>query len=271
MIAIVTDSTVGYSTQEVATRGIVTVVPVNYQIGRAFFEEYASDRNGAFLPLIEGATPCKTAQPTLGNFLRTFGALVQAGHQVVCILLSSALSGTCSSARFAADQVGGQIAIIDSQTIGDGLRLLVDEAVNMAKGGFSFEDICKNLETLKEKVGSVFTVETLAPILAGGRLNDPKAKTTLNLRPVFEVKGKILFRGNARGTRERLEQMLALVPATARRIIVSRCGESTDVAELTRMLKQRHPQVYIHQRVAGPVLSIHTGRGAFGIAYIRKD
>ena len=81
MIAIVTDSTVGYSTQEVATRGIVTVVPVNYQIGRAFFEEYASDRNGAFLPLIEGATPCKTAQPTLGNFLRAFGALVQAGGE----------------------------------------------------------------------------------------------------------------------------------------------------------------------------------------------
>ena len=38
MIAIVTDSTVGYSTEEVATRGIVTVVPVNYQIGRTLYE-----------------------------------------------------------------------------------------------------------------------------------------------------------------------------------------------------------------------------------------
>ena len=271
MIAIVTDSTVGYSTQEVATRGIVTVVPVNYQIGRAFFEEYASDRNGAFLPLIEGASPCKTAQPTLGNFLRTFHSLVQGGWQVICIVLSSALSGTYSSACFAADQVGGPIAVIDSQTIGDGLRLLVDEAVNMAKGGFSFEDTCKNLQTLKEKIGIAFTVESLAPILAGGRLSAPQAKTTLNLRPVFEVKGKIYFRGNARGPRERIEQLCALVPATARRLIVTRCGESTDVAELTRLLKERHPQVYIHQRVAGPVLSIHTGRGAVGIAYISKS
>ena len=94
MIAIVTDSTVGYSTEEIASRGIVTVVPVNYQIGHSFYEEYASDRNGSFLPLMERQSPCKTAQPSLGNFLRTFQSLVDRGYDVICIVLSSALSGT---------------------------------------------------------------------------------------------------------------------------------------------------------------------------------
>ncbi len=271
MIAIVTDSTVGYSTQEVATRGIVSVVPVNYQIGNNFYEEYASDRNGSFLPLMEGRSPCKTAQPSLGHFLRTFQSLVDRGCDVICIVLSSALSGTYSSARFAADQVGGSIAVVDSGTIDAGLHLLVDEAVNMAKGGFSVKEILRNLEGLKRKIGTAFTVESLGPIVSGGRLNDPKAKTTLNLRPVFELKGKIYFRGNARGPRERLEQICALVPANARRLIVSRCAAETDVSELTRMLKERHPQVYIHQRVVGPVLSIHTGAGAFGVAYVVKE
>ena len=41
--------------------------------------------------------------------------------------------------------------------------------------------------------------------------------------------------------------------------------------EFTQMLKERLPAVYIHQRVAGPVLSIHVGAGAFGAAYILKD
>lgn len=54
MIAIVTDSTVGYSTAEIASRGILSEVPVNYQIGQNFYEEYASDRNGNFLPLMAG-------------------------------------------------------------------------------------------------------------------------------------------------------------------------------------------------------------------------
>ena len=271
MIAIVTDSTVGYSTEEIASRGIVTVVPVNYQIGHSFYEEYASDRNGSFLPLMERQSPCKTAQPSLGNFLRTFQSLVDRGYDVICIVLSSALSGTYSSACFAADQVGGNIRVVDSATIGDGLHLLVDEAVNMAKGGFSVDVILRNIEGLKRKISIVFSVESLDRIVYGGRLNDPKAKTTLNLRPVFELRGKIFFRGNARGPRERLEQMCSLIPAGARRIIVSRCGAETDVAELTRMLKSQHPSVYIHQRVVGPVLSIHTGVGAFGVAYVTKE
>lgn len=271
MIAIVTDSTVGYSTEEVATRGIVTVVPVNYQIGRTLYEEYASDRNGSFLPLMARQSPCKTAQPSLGNFLRVFSGLVERGYEVICIVLSSALSGTYSSACFAADQVGGSIHVVDSSTIGPGLHLLVDEAVNMAKGGFSAEVILRNLEGLKKKIGIVFTVESLDRIVYGGRLNDPKAKTTLNLRPIFELKGKIRFLGNARGARERIEQMSACIPQSARRIIVSRCGADTDVAELTRALKACHPTVYIHQRVMGPVLSIHTGVGAFGVAYVVKE
>ncbi len=39
MIAIVTDSSVGYSTAEVTSRGILSVVPLNYQNGNGFYEE----------------------------------------------------------------------------------------------------------------------------------------------------------------------------------------------------------------------------------------
>ena len=123
----------------------------------------------------------------------------------------------------------------------------------------------------RQKIGMVFTVESLDRLLFGGRLNNAKAKTTLNLRPVFELKSKIIFKGNARGVRERLEEMVSLVPENTRRLIVCRCGEDTDVSEFTQMLKQRLPSVYIHQRVAGPVLSIHVDEGAFGAAYILKD
>ena len=271
MVAIVTDSSVGYSTAEISSRGILSVVPLNYQFGGYFYEENASDRNGDFLPLMARLSPCKTAQPALNNFIRTFQSLTDKGCDVICIVLSSALSGTYSSACFAADQVGGNIRVVDSGTIGPGMHLLVDEAVNMVKCGLPSEEIVRHLEGLKRKIGVVFTVESLERLVYGGRLNSAKAKTTLNFRPVFELKGKILFRTNARGNRERLEQMLSLIPDNVRRLIVGRCGEDTDVSEFTDMLHLRYPQVYIHQRVLGPVLSIHTGVGAFGAAYVTKD
>ena len=271
MVAIVTDSSVGYSTAEITSRGILSVVPLNYQLGGYFYEENASGKNGDFLPLMARLSPCKTAQPALNNFIRTFQSLTDKGCDVICIVLSSALSGTYSSACFAADQVGGNIRVIDSATIGPGLHLLADEAVNMVKCGLSFEEIAAHLEELKKKIGIVFTVESLDRLLYGGRLNNAKAKATLNLRPVFELKGKILFKANARGSREKLEMLCSLVPDNVRRLIVGRCGAETDVNDFTAMLKSRFPQVYIHQRVLGPVLSIHTGVGAFGAAYVTNN
>ncbi len=270
MIAIVTDSSVGYSTAEIADRGIVSVVPLHYYIGGKSFEEKASDKNGVFLPAIQAA-PCKTAQPALDNFIRTFTSLTQKGCDIICIVLSSSLSGTYSSAKFAAKQVGGNIRVIDSRTIGAGMHLLVDEAVNLVKAGVEFGRAVEMLEDIKGKIGIVFTVETLDNLIAGGRLNTNKAKTSLNLRPVFDLKAKIVFKNNARGLRERLEEMVAEVPANTRRIIVCRCGEETDDSMLTDMLKAAHPSVYIHRRVLGPVLSIHAGAGAFGIAYVVKN
>ena len=271
MIAIVTDSSVGYSTAEIASRGILSVVPLNYQLGKNFYEENASDRNGNFMPVMAHESLCKTAQPALSNFIRAFSSLTERGCDVLCIVLSSALSGTYSSACFAADQVGGNIRVVDSETIGAGMHLLVDEAVNMVKCGLSFEEVVKHVEGIKKKIGVAFTVESLDRLIAGGRLNNPMAKTTLNLRPVFSLKGKIYFRENARGSRERLEALLSAVPENARRLIVCRCGEGTDVSEFTRLLHGRYPAVNIHQRVVGPVLSIHVGEGAFGVAYVAKE
>lgn len=117
----------------------------------------------------------------------------------------------------------------------------------------------------------MFTVESLDRLIFGGRMMSPKAKTTLNLRPVFTLKGKIFFKNNARGTRERLEEMTSLIPENTRRLIICRCGEETDVSEFTQMLKEKLPAVHIHQRVLGPVLSIHVDEGAFGAAFVLKD
>lgn len=57
MVAIVTDSSVGYSTAEITSRGILSVVPLNYQLGGYFYEENASDKNGDFLPLMARLSP----------------------------------------------------------------------------------------------------------------------------------------------------------------------------------------------------------------------
>ena len=84
MIAIVTDSSVGYSQEEISSRGVLSVVPLNYQLGPNFYEEYPSGRNGNYMQMMQQVSPCKTAQPALNNFIRTFSALVGRGYDVIC-------------------------------------------------------------------------------------------------------------------------------------------------------------------------------------------
>lgn len=270
MIAIVTDSTVGYSSAEIASRGIVKTVPVNYQIGTKSFEERPSDKNGNFLPLLR-EEKCKTAQPALSQFLNTFSALVKAGHEVICVVMSAALSGTYSLAKFAAKEVGGKIYVLDSETIGPGLHLLVDEAVNMVNGGFDFEHAVEHLEELKKKIHIVFSVETLENLRAGGRLISAKGKISFNYKPIFGLNKKIVFRCNARHARERLQLLCDALPENTRRIIVARCGEVKEADELAALIKLRFAHINVHRRAVGPVLSIHVGAGAFGVAFVVQD
>ena len=128
MITIVTDTSVGYSRAEAESRNI-RLVSLAY----------------------------KTSQPAPFAFSRIFEELTQNGGEVLCITLSSALSGTYSSAVKAAEPFGKSVRVINSGTVNGGLHLLVDEAVNMLVGGLTLEEICNNLEGIKSKIGTVFT------------------------------------------------------------------------------------------------------------------
>ena len=91
MIAIVTDSSVGYSAEEISSRGVLSVVPLNYQLGPNFYEEYTAGHNGNYMQMMKQLSPCKTAQPTLNHFIRTFSSLAESGYEVICIVLDLAV------------------------------------------------------------------------------------------------------------------------------------------------------------------------------------
>lgn len=267
MIAIVTDSSAGYSTNELAKIG-VKVVPLTYVCDSKVYEEKNRGENGDFTAIVRCGR-AKTSQPPMSIFADTFSALVREGKEVLCILLSGGLSGTYASACSAAKQVGGNIRVIDSLTTNGGLHLLVDEAVNMVVGGLSLDEIAKNLNIIRTKIGTVFTVDEMDSLTRGGRLSaSQKPNTTLNTRPMFNLGGGIRFITNVRGKAARCKALAEAVPLSARRIFVMRSGEDVDVAPLIELLRASHSGTKIHLRNIGPVLSVHVGAGAFGVAYI---
>lgn len=268
MITIVTDTSVGYSRAETESRG-VRLVSLAYLISGIPYSEQPRGENGDYAEKMKGKL-LKTSQPTPGAFSRVFEELTEHDGEVLCITLSGALSGTFASAEKAAEEFAGRVRVVNSGTVSCGLHLLVDEAVNMIVCGMGLDEICRNIEEIKNKISTVFTVESLEPLRKGGRLVLNKAaNTTLNMRPILSCVDNIKLITSVKGTKPRVDALVNSVPDNVRRIFVM-SSAGADTTRIEAALSARFPHVKIHLRDIGPVVTVHVGEGAMGIAYISR-
>ena len=131
MIRIITDSAADFSQSELQALS-VRCVPMTVSFGEDSYTDGVDLPQEIFWQRMEAGQNPKTSQPSPDAFLREFEAAKDAGDSVVCILISSALSGTMQSALIAAGMVEDlDIALVDSLTATAGQRLLVQEACRL--------------------------------------------------------------------------------------------------------------------------------------------
>ena len=123
----------------------------------------------------EGATPT-TSQVNAHEFEEEFIKYVKNGDSIICITLSSALSGTFNSANIARNNIleeypDANILLVDSLSVTSGQGLLVMKACEMRDRGLSAEEIVTWLEENKKKVIHSFVVDSLNHLKRGGRIS----------------------------------------------------------------------------------------------------
>lgn len=271
MIAIVTDST-AYITREDARALGVVVVPMTYSIGghQLYTESYIGE-NGMFESLLKKNPPGqRTSQATMSAFMSTFEELRSAGHQVLCLTISSRLSGTYSNAAIAARELGGtDISVVDSRTTAGGLFLMARAARRMIDEGMTLDQVTQRLKVLRDKVKVIFSVEDMGPLRRSGRLGVVRlsVSTILNIKPILKcADGSVVSCGIARGRHEQLRALERAVPEAAREMVVEHLCAEKEAGELMERVKLRGVPVLM--RPVGPVLGIHLGLGCVGIAWI---
>ena len=167
MIRIITDSAADFSQSELQALS-VRCVPMTVSFGEDSYTDGVDLPQEIFWQRMEAGQNPKTSQPSPDAFLREFEAAKDAGDSVVCILISSALSGTMQSALIAAGMVEDlDIALVDSLTATAGQHLLVQEAfllhVTQQKTRYVVTDEGK---TGNAKFSLVYT--TVGPDIVGG-------------------------------------------------------------------------------------------------------
>lgn len=276
MLALVTDST-AYLTKQEAAAWDVRVVPISYTVNGDVYHETFIDKNGDYEGLISrGLAQAQTSQASVATFMSTFEELLRQGYDVLCLTISSRLSGTYSSASVAAREVNGsRIFVVDSHLTGGGLYLLVKKARRLINEGLPAQQIIDKLLALREEIGVAFSVSDLTQLRKSGRLGiiRQSISTILNNKPMFLcIDGGIVSDGVVRGRGAQTERLLGHIPRNATSLIVHYTAKEESVARhLLARIEAAFPNAAIIRRPLGPVLSIHLGESTVGLAWESEE
>ncbi len=205
MVKLVVDSACDLEKAEADARGI-TLMPLLIRFGEDEYEDGVTLSHREFFEkLIETSELPKTSQINEYRFEEAFEYLTADGSEVVCITISSKLSGTYSSAVKAAKKFGGRVYVVDSLNACIGERILVDYADRLVKAGESAKEIVKKLEESKGKIHLLAVLDTLQYLRKGGRISSVTALAgeMLSIKPVISVvKGEVKLVGKALGSKK---------------------------------------------------------------------
>lgn len=211
-IRIITDSASDITQVEAAAWG-VQVLPLRTIFGQEeFLDGITIDHETFFQKLIESDVLPTTSQLSPFQYEEPFRQAAEAGDEVVCITLSSKLSGCYQSASIAAEDL--PVVLVDSCNVTVGERLLVERAVQLRDQGLSAQEIGQQLETEKSQIRLIALLDTLEYLKKGGRISSAAALagSLLSIKPVIAVEdGEIAILGKARGSKNGNNMLMTLV------------------------------------------------------------
>ena len=213
-VRIITDSASDISQAEANHLGI-DVLPLKTIFGQEeFLDGVTLDHVTFYNKLIESDVLPTTSQLSPFDYEQKFREAVEQGDDVVCIALSSKLSGCYQSASIAAEEFPGKIVVVDSRSVAIGERILVQIALKARDEGKSAPEIGALLETHIQKLRLIALVDTLEYLKRGGRVSSAAAfaGTLLGIKPVIAVEdGAVSILGKARGSKNGNNMLMTLV------------------------------------------------------------
>ncbi len=206
MVKILIDS--GCDVEEAQAKEMgVTVLPISVRFGNEeYLDGFTLSHEQFFEKLIESSDLPQTSQINQFAFEEKFSELTADGSEVVCITLSSRLSGTHANAVKAAKKFAGKVFVVDSLNACIGERVLLEYAVRLVgKGELTAAQVAEELDAKKGKIQLLAVLDTLKYLRKGGRISSVAAVAgeVLSIKPVISVVGgEVKLVGKAMGSKK---------------------------------------------------------------------
>ena len=278
MVKIVTDSSCDISPQRCAELG-VEMLPITVNFGDTSYRANIDISNEEFFEKLSVAEELpKTAQITPNHFQEIFKPYQESGDDVVCLFISSKMSGTLQSARVAKNILGAEnILLPDTLNVTFALGLLVEEAVKMRDAGMTGAEIVEKIEELIPRIRLFAMIEDLKYLKMGGRLSATSAlvASILGICPIITLKdGLVEVVGKARGKKAAFAAIRKWVEkepiSSDYCVTMGHANVPENCKALQEFLGDLLKKREVHVCSIGSIVGTHTGPGAVGLAYIKK-
>lgn len=272
-VAIVTDSVADIPDDKLDALGI-HMVPLRVHFGgQSHLDKVGLSPEEFLAELVRNPEHPKTSQPPSGDFRRQFEFLASHFDGVVSINVTSKASGTCSSARSAAERVQrpGSIEVLDSLNASIGQGLLAIYAAELAARGCGAAEVLAGVRKMIPLTRTYALIGSLEYAVRGGRVK-PAVKSVadfLHLSPILASHGdgRIAPGGTLFGRRNLHEKFIRYITSRMRtgqpyRIGIGHANAESRARELLERFLRAHPQIESSFVMPiGSALAVHGGPG----------
>jgi len=230
---------------------------------------------------------CKTSQPSPKDFLDVFKEALTKFEKVICITITSKLSGTYNSAVQAKNLLPKEqqerIFVVDSLNAICGDGLLVLRAVDLIKEELEAKEIVKELEMFTQKIHFAAILEDPKWLEASGRISPTLANwirkaAKIGVRPLIGIKkGVVKAIGIKRGVKDIPTALLQELEAKTRktrkekkriRVAIVHCIYETGAQQLKEMIENNLENTEVaFINLIDTVIGSIVGPGALAIAW----
>lgn len=277
-VIISADSTCDLSA-ELKERHDIKVIPLYVNLGDDSFKDVLEIKPETIYDYVADKKQLpKTSAASIPDYIEWFSSFTKEGYDVIHFNISSTMSVTHQNARMAAEEVEGNVYVVDSANLSTGTGLLLLDAADLRAEGKSAEEIYNEILRRVPLVRASFVVDTLEYLKMGGRCSSVAAlgANILKLHPCIQVvDGKMGVGKKYRGTIDTVMVQYAkeILATNAGKLVNKRCFVThtkcrpETVSAVIEVVKAAGVFEEILDTEAGCVVTSHCGPGTLGVLF----
>jgi len=197
------------------------------------------------------------------------------GDGVVAVHLSAALSSTYSAGVAAAREFGSSVRVVNSRSVAMGVGFIAAEAARCAAVGGDLDAVAAAARAARTRSHVFVVAHRLDNLRRSGRIGAASSwlGTALSLKPLLrlDIDGRLVLDQRIRTVGKAhaalVDRISSVVGDAGADVVVHHVDNHDAADELGAALTRRLPQLSsLTVADMGPVLSVHVGAGAVGVA-----